>query len=189
MGAFVDGPELRTAPTLPTTLTARYEGNGSGVSVTRYGNGFTGITPGSTDITEYTGRVNLTANFADNTISGCFGCLGGILYTARTHESATGEITAFENESTDYQIRLGAAQIEQDGTFRTKDVTLSNPNLRQAGLAFTSQSGSWGGKFSNIPAPDNTGAPRLAAGTFGGKAAYSDGTAGAYIGIFAADKQ
>ncbi len=153
MGAFVDGPELRSPPNLPTTQLAHYEGMGAGAYATRYGSGFTaaGVAPGSTEIGEFTGTTTLTASFADNTISGCFGCKGNLLFTGVFEDGATGAQRTFEDVPTDYQLRLGAAQIESNGTFRTNDVTLSSATVRQAGLGFTEQGGSWGGRFSNIP--------------------------------------
>lgn len=189
MGTFVDGPELRLPPNLPTTGTARYEGLGAGAFATRYGTGFTGagVAPGSTEIGEFEGTTTLTANFADNTISGCFGCKGDVLLSGVFEDRATGAQRAFVNTPTDYQIRLGAAQIGSDGSFRASDVTLSSATVQRAGFGFTEQGGSWGGKFSNIPV--STGEPRLVAGTFGGRAALSDGTQAAYIGAFAAGKQ
>ena len=188
MGAFVDGPELRSPPNLPTTGTARYEGLGAGAYATRYGTGFTGagVAPGSTEIGEFEGTTTLTANFADNAISGCFGCKGDVLLSGVFEDGETGVQNTFEN-TTDYRIRLGAAQIGSDGSFRTSDVTLSSATVQRAGFGFTEQGGSWGGKFSTIPVA--TGEPRLVAGTFGGRAALSDGSQAAYIGAFSAGKQ
>ena len=189
MGAFVDGPELRSPPNLPTTQRAHYEGLGAGAYATRYGSGYTarGITPGSSEIGEFRGIIELNASFANNTISGCFGCKGNLLFTGVFEDGATGAQRTFEDVPTDYQLRLGTAQIESNGTFRADNVTLSSARVRQAGLGFTEDSGSWGGKFSNIPGTHNE--PRLAAGTFGGRAALSDGSQAAYIGAFVAGKQ
>lgn len=189
MGAFVDGPELRSPPTLPTTLTAHYEGLGAGAYALRYGRGFTaaGVAPGSSEIGEFTGTTTLTAHFANNTISGCFGCKGNLLFTGVFEDGATGAQRTFADSPSDSRLRLGTAQIESNGTFRANNVTLSSPKFRQAGLEFTEQGGSWGGSFSNIP--DTMDEPRLAAGTFGGSAASNDGSQVAYIGAFVAGKQ
>lgn len=189
MGAFVDGPELRSPPNLPTTQLAHYEGMGAGAYATRYGSGFTAA-PGSTEIGEFTGTTTLDASFADNTISGCFGCKGNLLFTGVFTDGATGAQRTFADVPSASQLRLGTAQIESDGTFRIDDVTLSSPKFRQAGLGFTEQGGSWGGRFSNIPdTMDTFNEPRLVAGTFGGRAALSDGSQAAYIGAFVAGKQ
>ena len=189
MGTFVDGPELRLPPNLPATGTARYEGLGAGAYATRYGTGFTAneVAPGSTEIGEFEGTTTLTAHFADNTISGCFGCKGDVLLSGVFEDGATGAQRAFVNTPTDYQIRLGAAQIGSDGSFRASDVTLSSTTVQRAGFGFTEQGGSWGGKLSNLPVA--TGEPRLVGGTFGGRAALSDGSQAAYIGAFVAGKQ
>ena len=191
MGAFVDGDELRPVepPDLPTTGTARYEGLGAGVYVTQYGTGFV-ATPGSTEIGEFEGITTLTANFTDNTISGCFGCKGGILQSGVTTNSVTGAQTAFDNQRNDTRIHLGAAQINSDGTFRVNYITIFSPTAQRLGLRITEQGGSWGGKFSKLPAPAfDDHSPRLAAGTFGGRYTLHNGNRASYIGAFAAGKQ
>ena len=178
-GAFVDGPELRTPPDLPATGTARYEGWSGGSYVTRGASG-------NTDVGTFEGVVTLTADFADDTIRGCIGCKRNLLLSGVATDAETGAQEAHDKVPTDYQIRLGAAQVGSDGTFRASDVTLFSATVQQAGLGVTEQSGSWGGRFSNIP--DGAGDPRLAAGTAGGKVTYSDGTQSRYIGAFAAGK-
>ena len=188
IGAFVDGPELRSPPeNLPGTGTARYEGYAGGFYVTRYGTGLAGVAPGSTEVGAFDTVATLTANFADNTISGCIGCKGDVLLTGVSKDGATGAERTFTNTPYDLQLRLGAATIDSDGTFRTNDVTLLDAVARQAGFGVTEQGGSWGGRFSNIPVA--TGEPRLAAGTFGGAASYTGNTQLNYIGAFGAGKQ
>ena len=190
MGAFVDGPQLRSPPErLPTGgITARYEGRAEGHYVTRYGTvaaRAAGVAPGSPDVGMFAATATLTANFdgADSTISGCVGCKGTFdLYDIDEHVRGF-----FSGESTDYQVRLGAAQIGSDGTFRAEDVTVYSADVQAAGLGIESQSGSWGGKLSNIV--NSRGVPWTAAGTFGGRATYSDGTTSAYVGAFDTGRQ
>ena len=188
MGAFVDGPELRSPPEqLPTDMTARYEGSARGYYASRYGTAaarVAGVAPGSPETGRFAATATLTANFdgAGNTISGCIGCKGSFYLFDDISDGAGADPT-----STDYQVRLGAAQIGSDGTFRAEDVTVYSATLQAAGFGIESQSGSWGGKLSNIPVA--TGEPRLAAGTFGGRATYSDGTTSAYVGAFDTSRQ
>lgn len=188
MGAFVDGPELRLPPAnLPGTGTARYEGYAGGSYAVQYGTGLAGVAPGSTEFGGFDAVATLTADFADNTISGCIGCKGDVLATGIFTDGATGAQRTFTNTPSDTQLRLGAAAINSDGTFRASDVTLLDAGARQAGLGVTEQGGSWGGRFSNIPVA--TGEPRLAAGTFGGTASYTGDNQLHYIGAFGAGKQ
>lgn len=152
MGAFVDGDDLTPTrgqigqPYIPPTGTARYEGLGSGIYTTQYGTGYA-LPEGSTEFGEFEGTTTLTANFADNTISGCFGCEGDVRLTGVFTNSETGAQGPALNTLSGYQFRLGEAQINPDGTFRANAVTLSNSNL-QEGVRITEQGGSWGGRFS-----------------------------------------
>ena len=70
IGAFVDGPELSGAPTLPRLGTARYLGQAGGLYVHE--------SVRSVEVGEFGADVQLTANFASNTISGCVGCENGV---------------------------------------------------------------------------------------------------------------
>lgn len=188
MGAFVDGPELRSHPTtLPVTGTARYEGYAGGLYAARYGNGFSGMAPGSAAFGAFEAVATLTADFADNSISGCVGCKGDMLFSGVLTDGATGETRSFADVPEDAQIRLGEAQIAQDGTFRVRDVTYFFPTAARLGIGVARQGGTWGGKFSNISVA--TGEPSLAAGTFGGEVTLSDGSQSAYVGAFGAGKQ
>lgn len=192
MGAFVDGDDLRLRagrsdqPHIPPTGTARYEGLGSGIYTTQYGTGYA-LPEGSTEFGEFEGTTTLTANFADNTISGCFGCEGNVRLTGVFTNSETGAQGPTLNTLSGYQFRLGEAQINPDGTFRANAVTLSNSDL-QEGVRITEQGGSWGGRFSRSNSTE-IGQPRLAAGTFGSQATLSDGSQSVYIGAFIAGNQ
>ncbi len=188
MGAFVDGPELRLPPpNLPGAGTARYEGTAGGLYVTRYGTGYAGVTPGSTAVGGIDATATLTADFANNTISGCIGCKGDVLLSGVITDSASGASRDFASVPSDVQLRLGATEIDSDDTFRSRDVTVFDPAWQRAGLGVTRQSGSWGGRFSNLPVA--TGEPRLVGGTFGGEGMLNNGTRGAYVGAFVAGKQ
>lgn len=183
IGAFVDGPELRSPPSnLPGTGTARYEGLAAGTFYSRGGT----TSPWRNATGGFTATATLTADFGDNTIRGCVGCKGDVQVAGVSQDSATGEWSTVTNAS-DVQIRLGAAQIDSDGTFRVQDVTTLRPEALRVGLTTTEETGSWGGRFSNIPV--TTGEPRLAAGTFGSTSTLSDGGERSYVGAFIAGKQ
>ena len=109
----------------------------------------------------------MTAEFDSNTISGCVGCIGPI------------ELSSSES---DIALQLGPADIGSDGSFRNQAVRLVAP-----GVTYATNSGSWGGKFSNVP--DAAGDPRLVAGTYGAKAGTADGTGIAFVGTYYANKQ
>ena len=192
MGAFVDGDDLRLRPRsdpgrpyIPPTGTGRYKGLGSGIYTTQYGTGYA-LPEGSTEFGEFEGTTTLTANFADNTISGCFGCEGDIRLSGVFTNSETAAQGPATNTLSGYQFRLGEAQINPDGTFRANAVTLSNSNL-QEGIRITEQGGTWGGRFTRSSL--GVAQPRLAAGTFGSQATLSDGSQSAYIGAFIAGNQ
>ncbi len=187
MGAFVDGTAIRSQPDLPDDGTATYVGSAGGFYVAQYGSALANIeevAPGSTEIGEFEAPASLTANFADNTISGCIGCDGDTVLTGVVKDSATGSLESF-SENTKYQLQLGAAQIRPDGTFRVNDLTLSNTDLHRAGVEVTEQRGSWGGKLWNVR--NIPGTPRLVAGTLGSRFRFGDGTRGAFAGAFAAE--
>ena len=188
MGAFVDGPELRSHPTtLPVTGTARYEGYAGGLFAAHYGNGFGNVAPGTAAFGAFEAVATLTADFADNSISGCVGCKGDMSVSGVFTDGGTGQTRSFTDVPDDAQIRLGEAQIAQDGTFRVRDVTYFSPTAARLGIGVARQGGTWGGKFSNLSV--ETGEPSLAAGTFGGEVTLSDGSQSAYVGAFGAGKQ
>ena len=165
IGAFVDGPELDGLASLPVDRTARYLEATQGFYVQNRDD--------QTDIGGFTAIFELTADFGTNTVSGCVGCTGSI------------ELSGFEDDSTSESatmLRLGPAPIGSDGSFRNQEVTLVTP-----GMTYAENSGSWGGRLSNVP--DAAGDPRLVAGTYGAKAATASGDGIAFVGAFYAGKQ
>ncbi len=167
-GSFVDGPEISGSPTLPRLGTATYQGDAGGLYVYQSSR--------ESEVGEFTGDMRLTANFVSNTISGCMGCRKLSVSGGHT-DHATGRLTAFSGVSVPARLRLGATPIASDGTFAGRNVTFERDDV-----AVTSSSGSWGGRFSNIPT--GTGDPRLAAGT--GAAEWTDvnGGQGAAVGAW-----
>lgn len=160
-GAFVDGPEISSPATMPVSGSATYNGEAEGLYATTYGSDQP-RRQGETEIGGFYGDLALTANFSARTIGGCVGCGSGILV---------------DGYASDYRIRLGSTPFENNGTFRSRSVTLENPNVPIA-----SSSGAWGGRFSNIP--NTVGDPRLVAGTLGGQATTLGGSEAVFVGAF-----
>ena len=179
MGAFVDGPAYRSPPArLPVMGTARYEGSAKGFVALEYGTRFaSGRSEGTVVEADWRGITTLTANFADNSISGCIGCTGNIALFEWLVPDGVQRRPAGTEIST--RIHLGRMRVNADGTFRGATVTLSDPDA--SAYPLTSSSGAWGGRFSNIPYT-GTVLPTRVAGTVGGKAAWSDGSTAAYVG-------
>ncbi len=142
IGAFVDGPEISSPPTLPRLGTATYRG--------RAGGAYVYVSPSFSEVGEFTADMRLTANFASNTLSGCMGC--GDLAISGVAEDASGRSQPFLGVSVPVRLRLGAAPIASDGTFVSRNVTFERDDR-----TVTSSRGSWRGRFSNNPS--GTGAP------------------------------
>ena len=175
--AIVDGPEIDPAnpPELPVTGMATYTGNAGGV--------YAYVPEGDKDaavIDEYQGTITIGANFADRTVSGCIGCVGD-LSTGRTHFGVILGQAVLDDRSliADYELHLGAASIDPNGTFETADVTVRHPTRTVAFME-----GFWGGAFSNIP--DGDGNPRLATGFSSAVFAESDGSEASIAAAFVA---
>ena len=77
--AFIDGPELDISrpPRLPDAGTATYVGGAGGFFRYRYGSDWTGV-EAPVDVEEFTGTIAITADFADQTVRGCIGCVGAL---------------------------------------------------------------------------------------------------------------
>ena len=105
------------------------------------------------------GLASLTADFSTNTISGCIGCNGGVNVSGVAADTS-GQTSTFEDVAVPVRLRMSAASILGDGTFRNQSVSLERDDA-----TVTSTSGSWGGRFSTIQ--DSAGDPRLVAGTAG----------------------
>lgn len=210
LGAFIDGSEFSSAPTLPVLGTATYRGRASGLYTFYYGPGWQdhpgileltghgGPANGTEETGVYTGIATLTANFETNTISGCIGCmlpgedpLKVIMETAGDILDPNGKrdrlyaIYLNAPGRSFARIRLGEAPIDSStGTFTSSDVTLE-VDYYPAQTGSTSQ-GTWGGKFSNIP--DGSGDPRLVGGTTGAEWSNPEGGRAVFVGNFFAAK-
>ncbi len=159
-GAFIDGPEISLAsrPTMPVQGSATYRGEAGGLYGSTYGSDFPQYR-GETEIGEWAGDLRLSADFASRTIGGNI------------------DNVILDGYASDYRLRLGAVSFDSRGTFRGSTVRLEHPQL-----AFTRNTGYWGGMFSSRL--DATGDPRLVTGTLGGEAVTSGGTSGVFVGTW-----
>ena len=182
IGAFVDGPELM-APTasLPAQGTASYYGPASGAYSVLHGTD-TGVVPGSTESGMFDSTVELAADFAANTISGCVGCRDGVALFGELYDADTGESTEVMFEDSGYRLHLDSTALDPHGTFLGQQMRLEHPDI-----SIASTEGAWGGRFSSVA--DSVGDPRLVAGTFGAEATSAGGSEGAFLGSFVGTKQ
>lgn len=177
---FIDGPEIDpvSPPQLPMQGRATYSGQAAGSHFYRYGSSWGPDLEGAYGNEEYAATVTLTADFADNTLSGCIGCDGDIIvWRARVHDVLGGQVSRLEALPTDYELHLGAVTFNPDGTFELPEVTVMHPER-----TITQSEGFWGGHFSNIP--DAAGNPRLVAGFSDAQFEEADGSSGSFFGMF-----
>ena len=181
VGVFVDGPELDGAANLPVRGSAAYQGPTEGLYAQQWGTDDPGAAQGSVEIGGFAATIDLTADFGSNTISGCVGCTGMIETNGIFVDASTG--AAYERAGiSESVLRLGPASLNSDGSFRNREMSMSNPHF-----TVTQTTGSWGGKFSNVQ--DAAGDPRLVAGTYGGRAVTSGGTETVFVGAYYGLKQ
>ena len=174
-GVFIDGPELDLSnpPQMPVEGEAKYVGIMGGLYRYR-------PPDGGLEDHEYSAVIDLTANFADHTISGCVGCIGDIvtqrlyLYTLLGWRPRDPSVPP-----TDYEVHLGATPFKPDGTFEHTDITVKHPER-----TVTQSSGQWAGQFSNVP--DGDGNPRRIVGLSDVEFNDADGSNARLVGIFEA---
>ena len=173
-GAFVDSPELSGNPRLPAAGTASYSGLAQGGYAVIYGDDVAGMVVGSRETGDYKGSLDLSADFGAGTIGGNVHSI----QVSGVRHAQTGGTRQFSSASTTWGIVLEETVIRAGGFAGDTRVTSAS-----SGFDITDASGSWGGKFSNMP--DSNGNPRLAAGTHGARFASAGGTEGSFIGVFA----
>ena len=188
IGVFVDGPELsHSSPaSLPAQGTASYYGPAWGAYTVLHGRD-TGVTPGSTESGVFNSTVELTTDFAANSISGCVGCRDGVTLFGTLDDAGTGESTQVMFEDSGYWLHLDP--VDLDPTNLGSDGTFSGQKMRleHSAISIESTEGAWGGRFSNIA--DSAGDPRLVAGTFGAEATSAGMSEGAFLGSFVGTKE
>ena len=176
IGAYVDGPEISGTPILPDAGSATYEGVTGGMYISKYGTDsyYEGAAEGTIEVGEYGGLVSLTANFGTSRISGRV----YNLFSEGIAETPAGDVYGtYGSPVAGEEIRLGALDINPDGTFRGSGVDTVIP-----GIVIKTSEGSWGGKFSDID--DQYGDPRMIAGTYGASVTTEGGAEVAYVGAF-----
>ena len=126
------------------------------------------------------GAITLTADFADGTLSGCIGCVGNHV-TQRAHfgNFLVDEIRDVPAVATDYELHLGAAVFNQDGSFEQTSVEARHPDR-----AITASEGFWEAAFPTFPKGE--GNPRLADGFSDAEFRDGDGNKGLFYETFVA---
>ena len=184
---FIDGPEIDTSdpPDMPITGQASYVGSGGGIFQYEYGSDW-GDLAGRFSLEEYEGVMNITADFDQGTLSGCFGCIGDIVTQRRHLDYAFENLLAVELPEEpapvkDYQIHFAPAAYNPDGTFESTNAVVIHPTR-----TITESEGFWGGSFSNID--DADGNPRLIGGFNEAGFTEEDGSEAFFLGIFTAKR-
>ena len=176
---FMDGPEIGSAnlADMGVSGTATYVGEVGGVYRYHYGSGWNGVDEREF-AEEFGGPINITADFSDNTVTGCIGCLGDLevrrehLYTLLRRRVAQPLA-----QPTDHEIHFGKTPIGANGTFESLEATVTHPTR-----TIMRSGGYWSGSFSNRP--DVDGNPRLVAGVAEAAFEEADGSEGSFQGIF-----
>ncbi len=169
VGAFVDGPEISEPANIPVGGNASYSGIASGAYAAEYGTDTDG-TAGTIEIGEYSGSFRAVANFSRGIVSGS---VRNVYLDAVVTEPDGTSYPDYGSSPT--RLEIGATAINSEGTFNGTDVRLADPRF-----SFSTNEGSWGGRFSIID--DYAGNPRVIAGTHGGAATTTGGTAIRFIG-------
>ena len=132
---FIDGPELDSShpPEMPVSGEATYAGGAGGLYEYLYGSGW-GELQGESQYVEFSAPIELTANFSEGTIAGCIGCTGDI-EDETLHLWPAVEWRGPDPDAlpTDYEIHLGPAPLNPDGTFRNSDISVSHRRAERHG--------------------------------------------------------
>ena len=173
MGAFADGPDYEGTVSLPVTgTTATYTGYGGGAYFGQVGSDSV-LPTGTVEMGEYSGNLNLVANFGTNTISGGIDNIDLLdVYQIAPNGNAR---SVGDFYSSGYELEFGTTSIEQNGQFTGNDVSLTHPDLSISG------NGSWAGRFSTVD--DSAGNPRAVVGTHKGYAVTPGGSEAVFVGV------
>ena len=180
-GVFIDGPELDLSnpPDMPVSGTATYAGGAGGLYEYFHGSAW-GELQGESQYVEFSAPIVLTADFAEGTIAGCIGCSGDIeTETLHLWPAVVWRGPPPDALPTDYEVHLGPAPFDADGTFENAAVSVRHPER-----SVTRSEGVWGGQFSNVA--DRDGNPRRVVGYSGVRFDEADGSIGSFESIFSA---
>ena len=135
---FFDGPEFDPSdpPLLPVSGQATYFGQAQGLYSYQPGGGGTGLDE-PVGVAEFTGTLMLTADFEDNTLSGCLGCIGDIETERFSWHIALQQGWDAEPPSdspTDYELHFGKTDILTNGTFGSTEVEVRHPTRADHGV-------------------------------------------------------
>ena len=129
-GVFLDGPELDPArpPALPAMGTATYVGGMGGLYTYQYGRSW-GELADSSEIAEFQGLISLTADFDQNRLTGCMGCVAPIETAFGRHLSPA---VPWNNPDptalpADYDLHFEAS-FGANGAFEDTAITVTHPD-------------------------------------------------------------
>ena len=176
---FIDGTELDVSnpPHMPASGTATYIGAVGGIYRYEHGGNWGNIAePVAAE--EIAAAMRITADFADNTLTGCIGCLGDIeIQRAHLYLALGRRVSPPDALPNDYELHFGVTPINPNGTFEQTDIVVTHPER-----TITDTAGNWIGRFSRIP--DEDGYPRLVAGLTRVEFEEDDGSKGVVEAIF-----
>ena len=180
VGAFGDGMKTEDDPSrLPNSGTASYSGEGQGIYHHQYGsNPAYGEYAEAIEIGQYVMPIEVTVDFGQSSVSVCGACGTEPYVVYGDGRKTDGTFYRFDDVRTAYQFE-GTAALGPDGTFRSQQVVLSNPDK-----PIINFEGSMGGVFSYVI--DSNGNPQMVTGTSGGTYTHADGEIGSYVGTFGA---
>ncbi|MDE0385271.1 MAG: hypothetical protein OXI22_15415 [Defluviicoccus sp.] len=178
--AIVDGPGIDpSAPRDPPPVEGRATYTGRALGLFTYVANWGPEAP-APFVEEYGGTATIEADFAAATLSGRIGDIHtrrGILADRQDHVQVV-SVPFIDG----YELDLGAAPLDPNGTFESDDVRVRHRERTVAG-----SKGGWGGAVSGIP--DGAGNPRLVAGAH--KIAFEEdgGSTGVFHGAFIAPSE
>lgn len=177
MGAFIDGTDYPTPSDatydLPVTGTATYRSRAGGLYVAAAGTDT--LSPGATELGEYEGRAQLTANFGTMRINGLVDQVQTFNVVGQ-HANGVPYTNPYLEDS-DVEMVFQPVPINANGTFFGDNVRFTSQDY-----TITSSSGSWAGQFSTVD--DSRGNPRAAAGTNTGYSETAGGSRFILTGAF-----
>ncbi len=145
----------------------------------RYASDWT-VVEAPVDVEEFTGTIPITADFSDQAVQGCIGCVGDLVLEREHLYGALGFRRGVPQAlPADYELHFGATDIYSNGAFVGTDVTVTHPER-----TVTEAGGSWDGRLSNRS--DADGNPRLVAGSATVEFVEADGSTGEFRSLFTA---